>query len=89
MSVEKLNFTTSKGKTISVPYACDALSRSDVRKITASLGDKWDQDTYDDECLKQALSAADYKAIDNLSVRDYRAFMAKWTKIEDPSMGES
>lgn len=88
MSVEPLKFETSTGDLIEVPYLADAFTFKQLRTIRkkATVGGELDGEVFQD-LLIDALPKETKDTIENLSVRDFTAFIEQWNEVDE--MGES
>lgn len=88
MALEKMHFTTSDGEEIVVPYMMDAVKRKDLRRIQKEYKDQSEE--MDGAMLEAAnISKKNLECIDNLSMRDYVAFIKEWMEQEDAPLGKS
>ncbi|MDK8668985.1 hypothetical protein QP902_09910 [Corynebacterium marquesiae] len=87
MALEKFHFEASDGTTLDVHYMMDKLSYKKMRKIRKDhLGDS---EAQGDALLEAALDKDELNKVENLSMRDFNAFMAGWSESEDVELGES
>ena len=87
MALEKFHFEASDGTTLDVHYMMDKLSYKKMRKIRKDyLGDS---EAQGDALLEAALDKDELNKVENLSMRDFNAFMAGWSGSEDGELGES
>ncbi|MBA1834166.1 hypothetical protein [Corynebacterium wankanglinii] len=86
MALEKFHYTTSDGTKIDVHYAKDILKRKQIRKINEEAANPADAE---EAMVKAAFDKKTYDIIDNLSIRDYEAFMLGWMEEGNPNVGES
>lgn len=86
MALEKFHFEASDGTTLDVHYMMDKLSYKEMRKIRKEFAT--DSEAQGDAILEAGLDKDDYKKVENLSMRDFDAFMTGWSESEDASLGE-
>lgn len=87
MALEKLHFTAADGTTIDVHYMMDKLPYKKMRAIRKKFKD--DSEAMGDAMLEAALGKEDLEKVENLSLRDFNAFMTQWSETEDVTVGES
>lgn len=86
MALEKFHFEASDGTTIDVHYMMDKLSYKKMRKIRKDYPD--DGEAQGDALLEAALDKDELNKVENLSMRDFDAFMTGWSESGDASLGE-
>lgn len=86
MALEKFHFEASDGTTLDVHYMMDKLSYKEMRKIRKEFAT--DSEAQGDAILEAGLDKDDYKKVENLSMRDFDAFMTGWSESGDASLGE-
>ncbi|MDO5535370.1 MAG: hypothetical protein Q4F65_12055 [Propionibacteriaceae bacterium] len=89
MALEKFHFTTSTGETIAVHYLNDALGYRAAQKIRKKHGD--DYEALMDAFIAAALDKNVQDKLDQMSIRDFSAFIKGWSEGDDDtaSVGES
>ena len=88
MALEKFHYTTADGNEIVVPFAFDAIRRKAFKKIQADFKD--DSDGMDDALMEAAgFDAKTMDLVDDMSIRDYQAFVQGWMQSDDATVGES
>ena len=88
MALEKFHYTTHDNTEIVVPFAFDAIRRKAFKKIQADFKD--DSDGMDDALMEAAgFDAKTMGLIDDMSIRDYQAFVQGWMQSEGATVGES
>ena len=88
MALEKFHYTTHDNVEIVVPFAFDAIRRKAFKKIQADFKD--DSDGMDDALMEAAgFDAKTMGLIDDMSIRDYQAFVQGWMQSEGATVGES
>ncbi|MER0069235.1 hypothetical protein [Corynebacterium sp. KPL3806] len=88
MALEKFHFEAADGTTIDVHYMLDKLSYKKMRKIRKDFDG--DGEAQGDALLEAALNKDELEKVENLSMRDFNAFMSGWSESsEDVDLGES
>lgn len=87
MALEKFHFEAADGTTIDVHYMMDKLSYKKMRKIRKEF--EGDGEAQGDAFLQAALNKDELDKVENLSMRDFNAFMNGWAENEDVDLGES
>ena len=88
MALEKFHFVSADGNTkIDVHYLNDKLSYRKAKNIRDEYKDR--QDELGDAFMEAALEPAELDKVEELSLRDYTAFMKGWMESEDNNLGES
>lgn len=86
MALEKFHFEAADGTTIDVHYMLDKLSYKKMRKIRKDF--EGDGEAQGDALLEAALDKDELEKVENLSMRDFNAFMNGWAENEDVDLGE-
>lgn len=87
MALEKFHFEAADGTTIDVHYMLDKLSYKKMRKIRKDFDG--DGEAQGDALLEAALNKDELEKVENLSMRDFNAFMSGWSESsEDVDLGE-
>lgn len=87
MALEKFHFEAADGTTIDVHYMMDKLSYKKMRKIRKDF--EGDGEAQGDALLEAALNKDELEKVENLSMRDFNAFMSGWSESsEDVDLGE-
>lgn len=87
MALEKMHFTAADGTTIDVHYMQDKISYKNLRAIRKKFAA--DSEEMGDALLEAGLDKEDLEKVENLSMRDFTAFMTEWSEAEDAPLGES
>lgn len=88
MSIQPLKFETSTGEVLEIPYLADMFTYKQMKKFNkqSTVDGVFDPELLQDLVI-QALPKETREIVENLSMRDFPAFMAQWNEAEE--LGES